>query len=140
VTTVIVSPNRCPEDERFARERNNPNFRSAATTGGRTMTFYPLPWAPPDRIVNSITIHEGGHAFSDRLWTNRAVRRRWEAAQRADGNSVSQYATATSGEDFAESYLMHLLTKNTPCEEYARYFYPNRYRELDALLAPSPPP
>jgi Domain of unknown function (DUF4150) len=135
IDNVIVSPIRKPGDG---------DTRAGADTSQRTITFFPLTNNPGQRGVHAMTIHEGGHAFaqSQRFYVpgEGTLTNKWKAAMEADRMRPSQYACETMGEDFAEAYLMYKLTKGTPCEDYARYLYPNRYRVLDETFATPPAP
>lgn len=141
IDEVVVSPIRKPGED---------DARAGADTGKRIMTFFPLLQRPGDKGVHATTIHEGGHAFahSKRFYVpgEGTLTNRWKAAMEADRMRPSHYACETMGEDFAEAYLMYKLTKNTPCEDYARYFYPNRYQVLDeefgtpSATSPAAPP
>jgi Domain of unknown function (DUF4150) len=133
IDTVLVNPVRSTRD----RRREDQRQRADADTGERRVTYFPRLESPSDAVVHANTIHEGGHAFAQDLFAkDSAQEARWAQAMTADGQKPSEYACASPGEDFAESFLMYTLSKGTQCEAYARYFYPNRYKMLDDLFPP----
>lgn len=135
IKQVVLSPNQNPDDAYWAQEYNTPNFTSLATGGNGGVTFYP--WSSPltQETVDSTMIHEGGHTFSQGLWSDPAIQTAWESAITADDLAPSDYAENASTEDFSESLVMYSLAKGTPCEAIARATYPHRFAILDKLLA-----
>ena len=143
IKEVVVSPNRNPDDAYWAKEYHDPDFFSAATGGDNGVTYYPSkdPWS--QAFVDSTTIHEGGHTYSQQLWKDEKKKKAWENAIKKDGSYPSKYAENASTEDFSESLVMYSLSKGTKCEDCARAMFPNRYKILDDLFKkkdPAPPP
>jgi len=134
IKQVVVSPNRNPSDPYWATKYKIKNFRSAATGGNGTVTFYPLksPWS--QSTIDSTTIHESGHTYSQELWKDAKERKEWEDIIKKDKVSPSTYADSSVGEDFSESLVMYSLSKGTPCEMLAKRLYPERYKKLDSLF------
>lgn len=137
---VVLSPNPNPSDAYWAQQYNTPGFTSAATGGNGGVTHYPLSNALTQDRIDSNTIHEGGHTYSQELWKDASTKSAWESAITADDQAPSQYAESAPTEDFSESLVMYTLAKGTPCEAVARAIYPNRFAALDKLFAPKPTP
>lgn len=140
IQQVVLSPNPNPSDAYWAKEYNNPNFVSAATGGNGGVTHYPLDHQLTQDRLDSNTIHEGGHTYSQELWKDAKNKTEWENAIKADDQAPSQYAENAPTEDFSESLVMYSLAKGTPCEAVARSIYPNRFAVFDKLFAPKPKP
>jgi len=139
---VFISPNKNPADAYWAKEYKTPGFSSLASAGGGDVTFYPDSHYEQE-YVDSTVVHEGGHDFSEQLWKDPAKKQAWEDAIKKDKRLPSNYAKSAATEDFSESLVMYSASKKTPCEKTARALYPNRYAELDKIMAPkpaSPPP
>lgn len=134
VQQVVVSPNANPNDAYWAQQYNMPGFQSAATGGASGLTFYPQSHSWDQAFVDSTAIHEGGHAYSAALWSDPAVKAKWQAAIVSDDLAPSTYAEASPAEDFSESLVMYSLSKGTKCEAPARARYPERYKTLDAMF------
>jgi type VI secretion system secreted protein VgrG len=135
IQQVVVSPKANPSDAYWAVEYKQPNFSSAATGGNKGVTFYPksTPW--DQAFVDSTTIHEGGHTYSQDLWKDADKKKAWEEVIKKDApNSPSKYADSAPTEDFSESLVMYSLSKGTPCEATARKLYPNRYAALEEMF------
>jgi hypothetical protein len=136
IKEVDVSPNRNPKDAYWEKVYNKKGFRSAATGGNGKVTYYPTTNKLSQAVVDSNTIHEGGHTFSGELWKDEAKKKAWQDAIEKDKpNSPSQYADKAPTEDFSESLVMYSLSKGTPCEATAQKLYPNRYKALDEIFA-----
>ncbi len=136
---IAISANPNPSDAYWATQYNTPGFTSAATGGGGNATFYPVaPASAASQARNdSNMIHESGHTFSKDLWAAKpAEKTAWQDAITKDGKLPSKYAGSSIDEDFSESLVMYSLSKGTPCEEYAKKLYPERYKKLDELMAP----
>lgn len=160
VHTVNLEAGRSPDDERFARERNQPNFRSAATGGGGTISFFNgLGNLTEDRFD-----HEFGHnlgfaarnlqdaesAELGRLNLDRQrdaltgdnfspnIPRGYSQAAEADARMVSRYGEETISEDFAEFYEAYLDAEQAGPRALARFEqrYPNRFAILNELVLP----
>jgi len=134
IKEVVVSPNQNPDDAYWAVQYGIKDFSSAATGGNGGVTFYPkkTPWK--QEFVDSTTIHEGGHTYSQELWKNEKEKKEWEEVIKKDKVSPSTYADSSVGEDFSESLVMYSLSKGTQCEAMAKWLYPERYKKLDALF------
>lgn len=135
---VVLSPNPNPSDAYWAQVYNKPGFTSAATGGNGGVTHYPLSNAQSQERIDSNTIHEGGHTYSQELWKDPQTKADWENAIKADDQAPSEYAESAPTEDFSESLVMYTLAKGTPCEAAARSIYPNRFAVFDKLFAPKP--
>lgn len=136
INQVVLSPNQNPDDAYWAQQYDMPGFTSAATGGNNGVTFYPSSSALPQENVDSTMIHEGGHTYSQGLWSDAQQKADWENAIAADDQAPSQYSESAPTEDFSESLVMYTLAKGTPCEALARSIYPNRFKVLDRILAP----
>lgn len=133
INQVVVSPNRNPSDEYWAKKYNKPDFRSAATGGAGGVTMYPTTNPLAQSRVDSNLTHEGAHTYHHELWKDPKKKEEWEKAMKADPKSPSTYADSSTSEDFAESMVMYSLSKGTECEETAKKMFPNRYALLDKL-------
>lgn len=135
VKEVQVSPHRNPDDAYWAREYDNPDFRSGMTTGAAGITtIYPHPYRLDDAEVAATLLHETTHAWTNREWGTRDTEpewRAWAAAAAADGRATSDYATASVKEDVCETAELYLATRGTPAFERARALYPHRFAILD---------
>lgn len=60
---------------------------------------------------------------------------RWRAAVDSDGLRASEYAGATIGEDFAETYRLYISSRGTPWAHELRALMPERFAILDELTA-----
>lgn len=131
IPQIVVSSNANPDDAYWAKEYNKPDFSSAATGGASGVTFYPkkTPWI--QEFTDSTMIHEGGHTYSQKLWSDADKKKAWEKAMKKDGRSPSKYADSSTTEDFSESLVMYSLSKGTKCEAVAKQLYPNRYKALE---------
>jgi type VI secretion system secreted protein VgrG len=139
VPEVVASPNQNPDDAYWAKEYKMKNFSSAATGGTSGLTFYPKKTAWSQEFTDSTMIHEGGHGYSQDLWSDDAKKKAWEKAIADDGRPPSKYAKSSSGEDFSESLVMYSLSKGTTCEATAKLLYPNRYKALEDLFGAKKP-
>lgn len=155
VSTVNLEAGANPDDERIARERNLPRFRSAATGGGGTITFY-----NGLRNLNEDTFsHEFGHNLGFAVRTRQDahsqasgnwerdrqmdaltgdhvspnVPRGYSQAAQADARMVSRYGQQTISEDFAEFYEAYLDARNAGPETLASFEnrYPHRFSVLN---------
>jgi uncharacterized Zn-binding protein involved in type VI secretion len=134
IPEVVASPNPNPDDAYWAKQYKIPNFSSAATGGSSALTFYPTTNAWTQEFTDSTMIHEGGHTYSGKLWSDDAKKKAWEKAISDDKRAPSKYAGSSSSEDFSESLVMYSLSKGTPCEATAKKLYPSRYKALDDLF------
>lgn len=133
IPSVVASPNPNPSDAYWAVEYKTPGFTSAATGGSSGVTFYPSNnWS--QEFTDSTMIHEGGHTYSQDLWSNDETKKAWQKAIDEDKRTPSKYAESSIGEDFSESLVMYSLSKGTSCEATAKQLYPNRYKTLDGLF------
>lgn len=138
IPQVVASPNPNPDDAYWATEYKIPDFSSAATGGTSGVTFYPQDkWS--QEFTDSTMIHEGGHSYSNDLWSDEDQKKAWEKAMSSDGRSPSKYADSSTDEDFSESLVMYSLSKGTACEATAKQLYPNRYKSLDELFGAKAP-
>jgi type VI secretion system secreted protein VgrG len=138
ITQVVASPNGNPDDAYWAKEYKTPNFSSAATGGTSGVTFYPQDnWS--QEFTDSTMIHEGGHSYSENLWSDADKKKAWEKAMSSDGRSPSKYADSSTDEDFSESLVMYSLSKGTKCEGVARQLYASRYKACDDLFGAKTP-
>lgn len=139
VRRVNVSPHRNPDDPHWAKEYENPDFRSGMTTGAEGITtIYPHPYALDDAETAATLLHETTHAWTNREWGNAGNSREWRAwaeAAAADGHAVSDYATESVKEDVSETAALYLATRGTREFDRARAEYPNRFAILDAQYA-----
>ena len=137
---IVISPNESPDNAFWAKEYKKPNFEAAAETGGGETTIHttrPTTMTWEQYIIDETFIHETGHNIQHPS-AERGIRtgfdqEEWNQAKRQDNNSISKYGEKGS-EDFCESLVMYMGTKNTPCEDTVRKLYPNRYKLLDELM------
>ncbi|MET0329631.1 MAG: hypothetical protein ABW163_12810 [Luteimonas sp.] len=137
IERIDVNADRNPEDAHWEVEYNSPGFRSYMTAGAEgVVSIYPMP--PEDAQtqdwLNGSLLHEVGHIvslrdFSDEDWAN------WSTAAASDGDVVSDYATNSPLEDFAETYKLYLSVIGTADEAAARERFPARFDFLDDLMA-----
>ena len=81
--------------------------------------------------------HEIGHFVgSDKLGSPSDARwQQWGAAANTDNLSVSRYAKNNLDEDFAETYSLYTMSKDTPAHAKYRGLMPERFALLDRLTA-----
>ena len=135
IKTVEVSPNRNPSDAYWEKTYGTPGFQSAAVGGNGGVTMFPTSFALDQARIDSNLIHEGGHTFQSEIWKVAATKKTWADAIKNDPVSPSRYADNSIDEDMSESLVMYSLSKGTPCEAVAKKTFPNRYAELDRLMA-----
>lgn len=146
---VVIENGGNPQDPYWEEEYDIPGFTSAATGGNGTITFY----HGTRNINQDIFDHEMGHLAGEKIegeqdsWLDRIidevtdaphnVPEGWEDAAREDGNHVSDYATNSSAEDFAETYQVYLEAQRKGPEalEQFREEYPARAALLDEIFA-----
>jgi hypothetical protein len=106
-----------------------------------TVRYYTRDAEHPQSDIDWVMHHETGHAYSwGEVWKNNpAAIDTWKEAIRADGRSVTGYGDSHFQEDFAEFILLYHDVAGTPCEASARALFPNRYREMEKLLAQHAP-
>jgi subtilisin family serine protease len=87
------------------------------------------------REMSAMFSHEAAHLLAgDRFKADPTMARRWEAAVKADSQSVSAYAATTLQEDVAETTALYFQVKGTPDEAVFQRDYPNRYALVKELL------
>ena len=146
---VVVENGRNPNDEYWAEVYDIPGFTSGATGGNGTMTFY----HGTKNIVQALFDHEMGHIAGQKSegeqdqwldgffeWITGApqnVPEGWQEAAKKDGNHVSDYATKSPSEDFAETYRFYIEAKRNGPEAFEdfREEYPARAKLLDDIFA-----
>lgn len=146
---VVIENGGNPQDPYWEEQYDIPGFTSAATGGNGTITFY----HGTQNINQGIFDHEMGHlagekiegeqdSFFDRIADEvtdapHNVPEGWENAARENGNHVSEYATNSSAEDFAETYGAYLAAQREGPEalEKFREDYPARAALLDEIVA-----
>jgi len=142
IEAVQISPHRNPEDAYWAKEYEDPDFRSAMTTGSAGITtVYPHPHELDDAGMAASLLHETTHAWSNREWGERGTERdwqRWASAAAADGTVMSDYATESVKEDVSETAALYLATRGTREFDEARALYPNRFAILDERFGGEP--
>lgn len=134
IERVDVNAQANPADAYWAEEYDMPDFRSYMTAGAEgIVSIYPSEGGTPsqDSLDGGLS-HEVGHIVSgqdmgDAEWAA------WETAMDADGQSVSDYADASRGEDFAETYKLYMSVIGTPEEAAAREQFPERFAILDEM-------
>lgn len=138
VERVQMNPITNPDDEYWAKEYNNPGFRSYMTAGAAgVITIYPA--EDGEMLVSEghmrvSLIHETGHVWSFRTWgdsTERGKWKNWKKAGDKDNTWVSGYAKSSPAEDVAETYAAYWSTKTKPKHETYRKAVPNRFAMLD---------
>lgn len=138
VGDVTINPVRNPEDDHWAEEFGDPDFRSYMTAGaGGHITVYPTQWQIDQSEVDSAMMHEVGHATSHGLWGWDETQPSWQEyrdAIAADGIDVSQYAQYNADEDFSETFSLYMGVRGTAEEAEVRAMYPNRFRMFDSIV------
>lgn len=134
IERVDVNPQGNPDDAYWAEKYDMPGFRSYMTAGAEgVVSIYPSEGhAPGQDSLNGGLSHEVGHIVSGQdmdepEWAA------WETAMAGDGQSVSDYADSSRGEDFAETYTLYMSVVGTPQESAARAQYPERFEILDGM-------
>lgn len=109
VKTIEVKDGPNPQDAYWAQQYNMPGFRSAATGGSGTITFY----NGTDNLLNptmgqNYFHHEYGHNIGQRFSSDRElVPDNWETAVREDGEVATNYAKSSPSEAFAEAWATY---------------------------------
>jgi uncharacterized Zn-binding protein involved in type VI secretion len=106
-----------------------------------TVRYFTRKGEHPQADIDWAMQHETGHAYSwGEVWKkDPAAIDVWKEAMRTDGRSVTAYGDSHFQEDFAEFILLYHDVAGTPCEASARALFPNRYREMEKLLAQRAP-
>ncbi len=142
IEAVQISPHRNPEDGHWAKKYEDPDFRSAMTTGSAGVTtVYPHPHELDDAGMAASLLHETTHAWTNREWGERGTERdwqRWASAAAADGHVMSDYATESVKEDVSETAALYLATRGTREFDEARALYPHRFAILDERFGAEP--
>jgi hypothetical protein len=136
---VRVNPDRNSADAAWAREYNDPSFRSAATAGSDgTVDIYPWENGVDQRQLDTTLVHEVGHVLSKRKLGEHVTDpgwQMWSAAIAGDASAASKYARKNAEEDFSETLALYKQVKGTPFESSARALMPGRFAILDVLTA-----
>lgn len=154
VNSVSVDPNQNPDDAYWAKEYNQPGFRSYMTAGADgNISIYPSSGSTPQQnVLDSSLIHETGHTLSKQLMGETSDKLRgikdfigdlfgkttwadWKSAMKKDGVSASQYAKSSPDEDFAETLTLYMMVKGTPQEAELREIMPERFALMDSILS-----
>jgi hypothetical protein len=137
VNQVSVDPAQNPDDAYWAKQYNDPNFRSYMTAGADgNVTIYPTQGAQGQDALDGSLIHETGHTLSMRAWGGENDKRwnAWRAAGQSDGIRPSSYAASSPGEDFSETLTLYQRVRGTPQEAEFRAMMPERFRILDQMV------
>ena len=102
------------------------------------VNVWPPKWKQTQGQLDALMLHETGHILSSQEWGGsrhpKPDWRQWEEAGRKDGSAVSEYAQQDAREDFAETYALYMMVRNTPMYEQVRAMYPHRFAMIEALL------
>jgi hypothetical protein len=131
-TDVVHGSGRNTADPHWAREYNDPNFRSNATGGDGTTVVYghepgaisesrtPLPEGPQPARLTTFA-HEAGHNFAKNPlgWAGLTppAGSAYHAAQQKE-QPVTEYARNSPSEDFAEAAMMYTVIPRTFKEKF----------------------
>ncbi|MBO9541318.1 hypothetical protein J7643_12075 [bacterium] len=134
-----ISPDKNPTDAEFAKTYNMPNFSSAATAGGGTITF----WHNGKYLDQKTFDHEMAHLMSPKASSKRLMMPDgYEAAIAKDSKTPTVYSKAAPIEDFADSWALYLKARQTSPEALAKFQadFPNRAAAMEQFwnrFAPS---
>lgn len=136
IRNVVVNPTASPDDAYWQKEFNNPNHTAfmSADKRARTLSIFPS----HNFVEMELSLaHEVGHFVgSDKLGPPSDARwQQWGNAATTDNLSVSRYAKNNLDEDFAETYSLYTMSKDTPAHAKYRGLMPERFAMLDRLSA-----
>jgi hypothetical protein len=138
VKEVRVEPAQNPDDADWAKQYNNPNFRSYMAAGADGLVFvFPQPSSRSQNALDTGLIHETGHILSQQAWGSDITTDRWDAWRTASQNDVirvSRYAAQSPEEDFSETLVLYQRSRGTPQEAEFRAMMPERFRILDGMV------
>jgi hypothetical protein len=138
VKEVHVQPNQNPDDAYWAKQYNQPGFRSYMTAGADgVISAYPSTNKISQTYLDGTMIHETGHTLSNKKWGADNTAKGWDpwrAAMKSDGIIPSQYAKSSADEDFAETLQLYQTVKGTAAEKEIRALMPERFKIIDDLL------
>lgn len=138
ITSIYINPGRNPSDEHFATQFGRRGFISYMTADGSGLvSIYPALSPTFQRSLDFSLLHETGHVLSQQLWGAHYTDARWDpwkAAAASDGITPTSYARESIGEDFAETLVFYIATKNDPlAHAELRAMFPARFAILDGL-------
>ena len=113
-------------------EKNPEAGNHIAASGNHKICFFPTRHTG-QTVTDVAMVHEGGHLLHESVWGHQGESKRWKRVFESDEAKPSRYAQENVREDFAESVVLHVMSKGTPLEEGTRRRYPLRYRELDRI-------
>jgi len=126
IKTILLNPQKNPDDAYWAVKYKEPNFSSFMTAGAAgIVTIYPEKNNKKLKGENTATdsmIHETGHVWSRKKWgpdTTKPAWKPWRYAMAKDGVAVSTYAMKSVDEDVAETVAAYVVTQGSP--KYAEY-------------------
>lgn len=135
INNITLNAAQNPADAFWAVEYNTPGFRSYMTAGAAgDVTIYPQTTQQSQEVMATSMIHETGHTWSFQNWgsdTTQASWAPWRAAMASDRISVSNYATNSVSEDFAESLRIYQDSQGRPAHDEYRAMIPARFGILD---------
>lgn len=138
VGSVYANPGHNPEDVGLSNSRGVP-FLSYMTADDRgVVSIYTLMGPTVSRNLDHSLIHETGHILSFRTFGRSYDDRRWnewKVAIRSDALRPTEYAKSSPGEDFSETLVFYVSSRNDPlAHAELRALFPARFRILDRLL------
>lgn len=137
IKTILLNPQRNPDDAYWAVKYKEPNFRSFMTAGAAgIVTIYPEKKKKNLKSENTATdslIHETGHVWSRKKWgphTSKPAWKPWRDAMAKDGVAVSTYAMKSVDEDVAETVAAYVVTQGSPKHNEYKAIVPARFALL----------
>lgn len=136
--SIYISSSSHPKNEFYRQKFNRPQFTILAEAGQGEIYTYPELFKQPQAIIDANQLHEFGHNLASTLRSNNVgfIDVDWGIAMREDGRQVSGYGEfAGKHEDFNESVVAYIASKNTECEIVFKTAFPNRYKKLEEIFS-----
>lgn len=135
INTILLNPVVNPDDNRVDEYDNPRSYMTAGVAG--VVTIYPKTDTEPlhsDERMQSVMIHETGHAWAFRTWGTDETKGKWlewKQAMDKDNTFVSNYAKKSIHEDVAETINVYVSAQGSPLFKKYRQVVPNRFAMLD---------
>jgi hypothetical protein len=138
VSSVYTNPGRNPSDQIFAQQFGRVGFISYMTADAEGLvSIYPALGPTRPSSIDFSMLHETGHVLSARLFGAHYTDSRWnpwKAAIASDALTPSAYAKESVGEDFSETLVYYISTRDDPvAHAELRALFPARFALLDTL-------
>ncbi|HEY9765193.1 MAG TPA: hypothetical protein V6C82_02475, partial [Chroococcales cyanobacterium] len=136
VKNIAIDPGSNPMDAYWAKQYNMENFTSAATGANGSVNFYHGTKYFMEDYFNHEFGHNVGQAYSTK---NTLIPDNWEAAVKADGQVVTDYAKSSPAESFAEAWMTYMSIKGGQkfplTEQDFKQKYPNQAKVLESIYS-----